>query len=415
MPFPLVVLAVVFLLIAVRQIGNVRLEIWQIMTGGAAAVLLSGFISPIDALRSVDVDVMVFLFGMFVIGRALESSGYLSHLSYRYFKRATTRDGLLLLVLFGAGFASAFLMNDTLAIIGTPVVLLLARKHAMRPSLLLLALCIAVTTGSVMSPIGNPQNLLVALHGGLADPFVSFFRWLFIPTVINLFAAFWLLRRFYPDDFHPAKLDHSQEPIHDHHLAMLARLSLQMIVALVAIKVAGGAMGLSTELPLTAIALISALPVLLGSRQRWQIVRRIDWPTLVFFASMFVLMASVWRSGFFQDVMRRWEIDLVSVESVLSVSVILSQAISNVPLVALVQPLLLAAGAGERELMALAAGSTIAGNLFILGAASNIIVIQNAERRSRATVTFWEFARVGIPLVILQTTVYWVFLSLWKA
>jgi len=62
--------------------------------------------------------------------------------------------------------------------------------------------------------------------------------------------------------------------------------------------------------------------------------------------------------------------------------------------------------------MALAAGSTIAGNLFILGAASNVIVIQNAERRSHTTITFLEFARVGIPLTILQTGVYWAFLRL---
>lgn len=413
MPFPVVILAIVFALIAVRQVGNVRLEIWQIMTAGAVAVLVYGSISPSGALRSIDADVMLFLFGMFVVGRALEASGYLSHLSYHYFRRATTRNGMLLLVLFGAGFASAFLMNDTLAIIGTPVVLLLARKHEMRPTVLLLALCIAVTTGSVLSPIGNPQNLLIALHGGIVNPFVTFFRWLFVPTVINLLLAFWILRWFYPDDFHAAELRHSQEPIHDHQLAMLSRLSLQMIVALVALKVLGVAFGWTFELPLTVIALASALPVLLGTRQRWQILRRIDWPTLAFFAAMFILMDAVWLSGFFQDLMQRWDVRLVSVESVLGVSVLLSQAISNVPLVALVQPLLLTAGGGEREFMALAAGSTIAGNMLILGAASNIIVIQNAERRSRATVTFWEFARIGVPLTIVQTAVYWGWMGLW--
>ena len=153
-------------------------------------------------------------------------------------------------------------LGMTLAIIGTPVVLLLARKHEMRPTMLLLALCIAVTTGSVLSPIGNPQNLLIALHGGIVNPFVTVFRWLFVPTVANLLLAFWFLRRFYPDDFHAAELKHSQEPIHDHQLAMLSRLSLQMIVALVALKVVGVVFGWTFELPLTVIALASALPVL---------------------------------------------------------------------------------------------------------------------------------------------------------
>ena len=53
------------------------------------------------------------------------------------------------------------------------------------------------------------------------------------------------------------------------------------------------------------------------------------------------------------------------------------------------------------------AGSTIAGNLFILGAASNVIVIQNAEKRSRETITFWDFAKIGVPMTLIQCLVYW--------
>lgn len=59
--------------------------------------------------------------------------------------------------------------------------------------------------------------------------------------------------------------------------------------------------------------------------------------------------------------------------------------------------------------MALAAGSTIAGNLFILGAASNVLIIQNAEKSSE-TLTFQEFAQVGMPLTLLNVLVYWQFL-----
>ena len=54
----------------------------------------------------------------------------------------------------------------------------------------------------------------------------------------------------------------------------------------------------------------------------------------------------------------------------------------------------------------------IAGNLLILGAASNVIVIQNAERRSHATLSFWAFARVGIPLTLVQTAIYWGYLRI---
>jgi len=103
-------------------------------------------------------------------------------------------------------------------------------------------------------------------------------------------------------------------------------------------------------------------------------------------------------------------VDLHSPAALISVSVVVSQFVSNVPLVALMMPALLKSGVGTPGLLALAAGSTIAGNLTILGAASNVIIIQNAERRGKETIGFWEFLRIGAPLTIVNAFVYWVFL-----
>ncbi len=410
MIIPLLVLAVIFSLIAIRQIGKFRLEIWQIMLFGAFAVLATGQISLLDAVKSINPDVMFFLFGMFVLGQALEDSGYLSHLSYKLFKKAKSAEHLLLFLLFGMGIASAFLMNDTIAIIGTPVVLLLARKHCLPAKPLLLALAFAVTIGSVMSPIGNPQNLLIALNGGIQNPFVIFLKFLFIPTMINLLLTFFLLKFFYKDHFR-CTLNHSQEPIKDHRLAIISKVSLLLLVLLIFLKIMVVLLKLPFDFSLPYIALISALPIVLLSSKRIEIVKKIDWHTLIFFAAMFVLMQSVWDAGFFQLLLDKSNIEITSVSMILFVSILLSQFISNVPLVALYLPLLLHAGAKTTEMMALAAGSTIAGNLFILGAASNVIIIQNAEKKAQETITFLEFARIGIPLTLSNALVYWVFLK----
>jgi Na+/H+ antiporter NhaD/arsenite permease-like protein len=411
MNISLITLAIVFVLIAIRQIGNIRLHIWQVMTMGAGVVLLTGQIAPRDAVRAINFDVMLFLFGMFVIGQALEDSGYLAHVSYKYFKCAHSVDSLILFVMFGFGCASAFLMNDTLAIIGTPTVLLLARLHKISPKLLLLALAFSITIGSVASPIGNPQNLLIALNGKMSDPFGEFFQWLFIPTIFNLFVAFGIIRLFYRNDIHDMPLSHSQEPVHNRDLAFLSKLSLQMLLVLVVLKIITVLLQLHIEFRLTYIALASALPILIGSPQRWRIVKNIDWSTLVFFAALFVLMEAVWLSGFFQRVITQSDLRITSTPMILGLSVLLSQFISNVPMVALYQPLLLHAGVSTKGFMALAAGSTIAGNLFILGAASNVIIIQNAEKKSHHTLTFWDFAKAGIPLTMINIIVYWLFLS----
>jgi len=406
----IIVLVAVFLLIAVRKVGNVSLSIWQVMFLGAAAVLLTGEITPMEALASVDTDVVLFLFGMFVVGEALAESGYLYHLASRLFSRADSVGHLILLILIGAGALSALLMNDTLAVIGTPLMLYFARRHDISPKLLLLALAFAITTGSVASPIGNPQNLLIALSGGVERPFITFPLYLAIPTVISLLAVYAYLRRAFRDEFHPAVLVHGKAEIHDPALAALARLSLVLLITLIAIKVTVAMLFPGIDIGLTWIALVAALPIIIGSRRRAEILRKIDWPTLVFFVSLFVLMASVWQSGFFQPLIDKSSLDLASAPVIITVSVVVSQFISNVPFVALSLPAITHLSTSAPAMMALAAGSTIAGNALILGAASNVIIIQSAEKDGEA-LTFWEFARVGIPLTITQSAIYALFLS----
>ena len=402
---PVLVLAAVFILIAVRQVGGFHLRIWQIMCIGAVAVLLFGQISPIDALRAINPDVMVFLLGMFIVGEALEQSGYLDTIAFRIFARARSGRQFILIVLLFMGALSALLMNDTIAIIATPVVISYACRFGLDPKRALLALCFAVTTGSVASPIGNPQNLLIATYSGISQPFIVFFLYLAIPTLVNLLVAYLFLTHDLPGKECDPTRDGKEYGVRDQRLASISRLSLAIILALIAVRVLTG----PALIPLSFIALAGAVPVVLLSRQRSAIVRAIDWPTLAFFAAMFVLMQSVYNTGFFQS-----GIDFGAITSlplVLGTSVVLSQFISNVPFVALFLPLIAREGMSVASLMALAAGSTIAGNLTILGAASNVIIIENAERRGY-TLTFWEFLRVGLPLTAVNVTVYGIFLSL---
>jgi Na+/H+ antiporter NhaD/arsenite permease-like protein len=143
-------------------------------------------------------------------------------------------------------------------------------------------------------------------------------------------------------------------------------------------------------------------------KKRFHSLRRIDWFTFLFFAAMFVLMESVWNTDFFQGLMSRLSLDITSIGIILILGVAVSQLISNVPMVALFLPLLVSADPGVKQFMALAAGSTIAGNLFILGAASNIIIVQHAEKENAGeSITSMEFAKVGVPLTAINTAVYW--------
>jgi Na+/H+ antiporter NhaD/arsenite permease-like protein len=408
---PVIVLVVVFLGIAIRRIGRFTFRIWQIMLAGAVAVLVTGQISPVSAVKAINLDVMIFLFGMFVVGVALHESGYLLSLSSRFFRRAASPDQLLLVLVFSVGILSALLMNDTIAIIGTPLALYFARMNRISPKLLLLALAFSVTTGSVMSPIGNPQNLLVALHGPVGNPFITFAVFLAIPTAISLVLVYLFLRVAFRKESWGQGLLFNHEAVKDERLALISRVSLGVLVSLILVKIAGFFVGLDTWVSLPAIAVLSAFPILALSGRRVEIVKKVDWETIVFFAAMFVLMESVWESGFFQSLILAigGEISLIPV--ILGLSVVVSQFVSNVPWVALSLPAITRPGQSMAALMALAAGSTIAGNLSILGAASNIIIIQNAEKEGE-TLTFPEFVKIGLPLTLLQVLVYWFFLGM---
>jgi Na+/H+ antiporter NhaD/arsenite permease-like protein len=399
----------VFALIAIRQVGRYNLKIWQIMLGGAVAVLITGQISLPDALDAINIDVMLFLFGMFIVGEAMVESGYLSTLSHRFFSYTRTPDQMIFFILFGIGFLSALLMNDTLAIIGTPLVLALATKFRISPKLMLLSLAIAITTGSVMSPIGNPQNLLIAVNSGMETPFVTFGLYLLIPSLISLGVAFILLRFYFRTDFSTQVLDHDPILPGDNKMFFPVKCSLAIILILAAANIIVSLYGGKLLVPLPFIALCAAVPVILLGTDRVRLLKNIDWFTLVFFAAMFVLMESVWQTGFFQSFVDQSMV--TSVPMVLLTSAIISQFISNVPFVALFQPIIMQTGGTTAQLMALAAGGTIAGNLTILGAASNVIIIQNAEKLGE-TLTFFEFAKVGVPLTVLQLVVYWVWLML---
>ena len=408
---PVIVLLLVLLLIAFRRIGGLRFQIWQVMLAGALAVLLTGQITPAEAFRAINFDVLLFLAGMFVVGEALARSGLLEQLSCRLFSRVRNGIILLLFVILAMGLLSALMMNDTLAVVGTPVVLMLALKNRIPAKALLLALAFSITIGSVMSPIGNPQNLLIALDGGIDNPFVTFARYLAIPSLINLLIAGGLLYLLYKPGFSQPVAVSAPCTLSDPKLGRIARISIVLVMIMILVKITLVLLGSPININLLYIALAGALPVLFFSRRRIEITRGIDWPTIVFFAAMFILMESVWNTGLIQSFNENMKLDLTSEGVILGLGVTASQFISNVPMVALYLPLLTQAGVNTASLMALAAGSTIAGNLTIMGAASNVIIIQNAEHAGE-TLTFWEFLRIGLPLTVVNTAVYWLYFEL---
>ncbi|HHT0592881.1 TPA: SLC13 family permease [Legionella anisa] len=405
----ILILLITLIGIAFRRMTRIIIPIWLITTVGAAAALLLKQITPARAVAAIEPDVMIYLFGVFLIAQAAEDSGYLEQLTDKMFYHAHNGKQALVIILFILGLSASLLMNDTIAIIGTPIIIQLCQSHKKLIKPLIFALAFSITIGSTLSPVGNPQNLLIAVKGEMPSPFLQFIRMLAIPTLINLAITYLFIYFFYKKILNEPIEKPTPSPVSDHHTVILVKLSLVTLCLLIILKIVFDCMQSSTHLNFSHIALVSSLPILLSKRRR-ELIKRLDWGTLIFFASIFILMQSVWDSGFFQNGINHFHLSITEVPTILIISIILSQFISNVPLVALYLPLLMHYPVSDSSLLALAAGSTIAGNLSILGAASNIIIIQNCEKRSVRGFDFFEFIKIGAPLTLVNALIYPFFL-----
>lgn len=406
MSLSLIVLLLIFLGIALRQLFRIPLKIWHIMGAGACIVLFTGKISILSAWAAVDWSIIFFLFGMFVLGQALEESGYLSEFVARFLGQECSHGKLVAVIVFGMGIFSAILMNDTIAIIGTPILLKVAGHRGIKTHPLLIGLAFAITIGSVMSPIGNPQNLFIALGVPIESPFVTFLKYLAFPTLINLVLLYFFILYLIKRDV-PKTIETTESIPYNKRLMAFCFVAMGMVLVMITYNIVASFLSTSS-LPLPYIALIPAFFLLVFAPKRREVIKKLDWHTLIFFIAMFVLMRSVWETSTLREHMMYTSTTPLGI---MGISTVVSQLISNVPLVALYLPLLQNQAHSTVSYMALAAGSTIAGNFLIFGAASNLIIIQNAEKRGEKGISFFEFALYGIPLTVVNLAIYWLFLS----
>lgn len=164
--------------------------------------------------------------------------------------------------------------------------------------------------------------------------------------------------------------------------------------------------------------MLGATAIYALSKKRTEIMKSVDYSVLVFFGAMFVVTSAMWSSGAI-SIITGWlpvpdSADRTQSLAIISIaSLSLSQILSNVPFVALYNYVMLDSGfAGESvvQWMMLAAASTVAGNLTILGAASNVIIIEAAESRGARAFSFVEFAKIGSIVTAANMAVYFLFL-----
>ena len=419
---PIGVFVVVYALIALRNFRRFKIPIWTIMLAGAVAMIFSGALPLQDAYAAINLDVIFFLLGMFSIVAAMDLSGLLEYTTARMVRLSRTPQRALALVLFGMGLLSAFLVNDTLALTATPIMLGLSKQMRIKPGVLLITLALGVTIGSVMTPVGNPQNLLIALSSGIPNPMLDFLYYLVPPTIIGLVVTFLILRFYYRKDLAKSAEDFGTiplPPIKDGRLARLAAYVAGIVVAGFFLVGVAQLFGVQGNINLGTVSLFGATIVYLLSTRRREILASVDWGIIIFFMSLFIVVQGFWDSNALQSLLLYLPAlnpsdIVVSLGVIILASLIFSQLLSNVPFVAVYIKAMQAAGftgTNVKAWVALAGASTLAGGLSLLGAASNVIILEAAESRGSGFSSI-EFSKIGLLVTIPNILILYLFLRI---
>jgi Na+/H+ antiporter NhaD/arsenite permease-like protein len=387
------VVGVTLIGVAVGRWPWVRMNRATIALVGATVLIALGAIPLESAYRAVDWNTLVLLFAMMVLNVNLRIAGFFQLVMSRVVRLARTPRRLLALIVAVSGVLSAVFLNDTIALMMTPMVLELTLALRRNPLPYLVGLVTAANVGSVAAITGNPQNMLVGLSSGIS--FMEFTRALAPVAVVGLGVVWLVLIMVYRAEFAPVRLEggtRTRGP-GDERPALLYQAMAATGLMLVAF-VAGA------PIPLAALG-AAALVLFTRRLQPEQVFTEIDWSLLVFFTALFVVTGAIETSGLGGELfarMRPWADGGPAKLTV--VSVVLSNLVSNVPAVMLFRPVVPTLAAPHEAWLTLAMATTLAGNLTLLGSVANLIVAEIARRRG-VRLSFGEYLKAGAPIAIV--------------
>lgn len=386
----LVVFCLTYLVIASRQLQWVGLDRSSGAVVGAVAMVLVGGLPTDLALHAIDLHVLVLLFGVLVIAAYLVEARFFKLTAYLVLTRATSARSLVFSLTFAVGALSALLLNDTVCVLLTPLVVAVVTEAKLPPLPYLLALASAANVGGVVSFSGNPQNMIVGAAAKGSIGFAHYFA-LTLPVGIVCLAAnaaliCWLFRK----ELQPGPLKDRSPPRPAIDRAMSAKalgaLALFAILAAAGVSLEGSAMCAASALIITARTSPKA------------VFASVDWQLLVFFAGLFVVVAGVAHAGILDrafhevaPVVARG--DAVGDLAFIGLVVVGSNLVSNVPLVIVAVAWVPHMPEPTWGYVMLAVASTLAGSLTLFGSVANIIVMEGAGPRGE--IGFWRFLRYG--------------------
>ncbi len=392
----LIIFVITYLGIIFTRLPKINIDRPSAAFFGAVSMILFGIVSFDDAIRSIDFNTLALLLGMMIIIATIQADGFFAWLTNKTIRIASNPGGLLTALVFITGVGSAFLVNDAVVLIVTPITISICLKYNLNPVPYLISVILASNTGSVMTMTGNPQNMLIGINSGMS--YGKFFLHLLPVSMISMIVVIFIIRILYSADFTNRKeLEISAQHNEQYNLKSM-RISVPVFISVLCLFFLSSFLQISIPM----IALLGASVILLlGNIKPSTIIRKVNWVLLLFFASLFIVVHAVETSGLFES-LKTIDISIISWKSntlIHLISLGVSQIISNVPYVIVMLPVFKPADSDTLWLI-LASSSTIAGNATIVGAIANLIVIETAAGMN-VRITFRQFLSAGVISTLL--------------
>ncbi|MFC6887195.1 MULTISPECIES: ArsB/NhaD family transporter [Actinomadura] len=412
-------IAVVVFVAAYVLIASEKIHRTAVALGGAALMLLLHITDAEKAFFSersgIDWNVIFLLLGMMVIVSVLRRTGVFEYVAIWAAKRARGRPyRLMVMLVVLTAAASALLDNVTTVLLIAPVTFLVCERLALNVVPFLIAEVMASNIGGTATLVGDPPNIIIASKGDLS--FNDFLVHL-APLVVLLLAVFCGLCRvlfrsafvYDPDRAAEVMALREREAITDRRLLWQGLTVLGVVVAAFVLHPV-------LHYEPSVVALLGAgLLVAATKVTTEEALSEVEWPTLVFFAGLFVMVGSLVETGVIGKVSEA-AADVTdgrlgfATMLLLWASAALSAIVDNIPYVATMSPIVAdlvhqqPPGHGDALWWALALGADLGGNATAIGASANVVVLGIAARNGHP-ISFWHFTKYGIVVTIITVAI----------
>jgi Na+/H+ antiporter NhaD/arsenite permease-like protein len=367
-----------------------------------------------DARHAIDMNVIFLLMAMMVIVGVLKKTGVFQWMAYKSYQIARGNVfALSAILMFVTAVTSAFLDNVTTMLLIIPVTIEIALTLKIDPMTLLMPEVFASNVGGTATLIGDPPNIMIGSYAKLS--FVDFAQNLTIICTISLIFTIIYFVYWYKKDYLKAQVGDVQE--------LMAHLKEEYKITNKSLLIQGGIiLGITIFLFIIhgALHMEPSIAAMIGAAilmviSRVDIVEmlehEIEWPTLIFFMMLFIVVAGAEETGLIQ-IIADWVKDMSrgslvgAILLILWVSAIASAIIDNIPFTATMLPIVayltteIPGAQGGILWWALALGACLGGNGTMIGASANVVTVGMAERAGYH-ISFMQYVHIAFPPMIV--------------